>query len=95
MAKFHQIWSQCPWLRYQTDLSNLAKSKHRIDVGVVFLDLLPEPHGLVMLCRVDVLRPTSLEVVHPLAHILGPQGVHLKEINKLLLWFFMLNPEFH
>ena len=59
----------------------LAQPQHRAHVVVVLLDLLPEPHGLVVLRRVYVLRPTALHVIHALAQELGPLRVHLKISN--------------
>ncbi len=49
-----------------------------MDVGVILLDLLPEPHGLVVLGWVDVLGPAALNVVHALTEELGPLRVHLR-----------------
>ena len=63
--------------------SHPAESEYGRDVAVVLLDLLPEPDRLVVLRRVDVLRPAALGVVHPLAEVLRALGVHL-EVNSAL-----------
>ena len=54
-----------------------AKSQDGIDVGVVFLDLLSEPHSLIIFLGVDVFRPSAFKVVHSLAHVLGSQSIDL------------------
>ena len=54
-----------------------AKSQDGIDVGVVFLDFLSEPHSLIIFLGVDVFRPSAFKVVHSLAHVLGSQSIDL------------------
>ena len=63
-----------------------TQSEHRAYVVVVLLDLLPEPHGLVVLRRVDVLGPPALHVVHPLAQELGSLRVDLN-VRRFEDWF--------
>ncbi len=63
----------------------VAEPKHRVDVGVVLLDLLAEAHGLVVLRGVDVLGPAALYVVHALAEEFGALSVYLmgKKLSAL------------
>ena len=77
-SRMHFDSLQAPDLNPRPLQPHLAESEDGVDVGVVLLDLLPEPHRLVVLSRVDVLGPASLEVVHALAHELGAQSVHLQ-----------------
>ena len=46
-------------------------------VNFVLLHLLPEPHGLLHLSRVDVFRPTTFHVINSPALCLEPFSVHL------------------
>ncbi len=55
--------------------NHLTQSQDRVDVAIVLLDLLPESHRLIVLSRIYIFRPASLEVVHALAEVLGPEGV--------------------
>lgn len=57
----------------------LTQAQDSVDIIVILFHLLPEPQGLVVLDRIDVLGPATFDVVHALAQVLGSLGVDLQQ----------------
>ena len=81
---YRNVMKKCNAIRRSTHslqgtISHLSKLHDGLHVHFVLLHLLPEPDGLLHLCRVDVLGPSTFTVIHATVLHLIPDCVHLEE----------------